>query len=62
MLPNTNFEAKPQVAPSETLFSDPEFLESPFDRWLHLAEVIIEKHKKPEKSQPMSGQALSGQA
>lgn len=57
MLPNINFEAKPQATPSEKPFSDPEFLESPFDRWLHLAEVIIEKHKNPEKPQPLSGQA-----
>ncbi|HEY1799767.1 MAG TPA: hypothetical protein VGG46_02435 [Terriglobales bacterium] len=56
MFPDTNFEAKPQVTPSETIFSDPEFLESPFDRWLHLAEVIIEKHKNPKNPQPSSGQ------
>jgi hypothetical protein len=57
MLPNTNFEAKPQGTPSEQMFPEPEFLESPFDRWLHLAEVIIEKHKNPAKPQPSSGQA-----
>jgi hypothetical protein len=56
MLPNTNLDAKPQGTPSEKLFSDPEFLESPFDRWLHLAEVIIDKHKNPDKTQPLSGQ------
>jgi len=57
MFLNMKFETKPQVPPSETLFSDPEFLESPFDRWLHLAEVIIEKHKSTEKSEPPSSQA-----
>jgi hypothetical protein len=56
MLPNMNFDAKPQVTPSETLFPDPEFLESPFDRWLHLADVIIEKHKNPDKPQAVCHQ------
>ncbi len=56
MLPNTNFDAKPQGAPSETLFSEPEFLESPFDRWLHLADVIIERHKNPDKPQSLCDQ------
>ena len=57
MFPETNFDPKPQGTPSEQLFSDPEFLESPFDRWLHLADVIIAKHKAPEKPLPLSGQA-----
>jgi hypothetical protein len=29
---------------------EPEIMESPFDRWLHLADDIIAKHTHPEKT------------
>ena len=50
MFPNYNFDPKPQEKP----LPEPEFLDSPFDRWLRLADLIIEKHKKHEDAEDFS--------
>jgi hypothetical protein len=59
MLPNYHFDTKSQTS-TDNSFPEPEFLDSPFDRWLHLADVIIQKHsgnnqtgtpRKPQSAQ-----------
>lgn len=43
MVANHNPDPKLQATPDNTL-AEPEFLDSPFDRWVRLADVIIQKH------------------
>lgn len=47
MVANFNSDPKPQVAkPAHS--SEPEIMDSPFDRWLRLADDIIAKHTHEE--------------
>lgn len=48
MVAKLNPDPKPQVMPKPAPELD--FIESPFDRWLRLADDIIEKHKPAEKT------------
>lgn len=52
MLSNHELDPKSQV--NSNPLPEPEFLDSPFDRWVRLADVILEKHKHPEKAQDTS--------
>lgn len=49
MVANFKPDPKPQVALPKTA-PEPEIMDSPFDRWLRLADDIIAKHTHPEKT------------
>jgi hypothetical protein len=49
MVANLKHDPKPQVAKPQHP-SEPEIVDSPFDRWVRLADDIIAKHKHPEKT------------
>jgi hypothetical protein len=57
MLINYNIDPQSQANSDNP---EPEFLDSPFDRWLRLADVIIQKHSNvkfpAEKAKKLSGQ------